>query len=336
LNVIFLSLLISCSLEDAGPISDPCDNARIYSFSTNDPYSPSTIQVEEADETLDPWGSFTDTSDLGSAIMPSNVSTYNFTTERYHFFSLVNSKFINVNADDTINVIPQTGGINGWKFSGLVYVSSLNTYYMIGFSYIDGAVGLVKVLNIDTGELADVPTVTVPLIDFSFSVVEIDPFVLNMSVATDNNDKVFVLSGRNIITFEIGALTANHETIGLSSDNFYGLEYNNLVDKLNAFKYETSTILKLVEITPVAIPFVSDESMNIIAPIDELHANLTFYSTTLSCDEKTFIIAHKFANASTKFYRIPFGGVVSSVVPSLIIPSTKPTYYFGIESNANN
>ena len=338
LNIIFFS----CEADDPiTPAPNVCDNAQIYSLSTTDPYTGVTnLNSNGADETLSWAATGTVVSGgLGVAISNSSTSTYNFDNESYHYYNYDSKEFININSNATFNNVPLTGDTTNWKYNGLTYLSSLGKYYIIGVNVTGvpspiGSIGLFEVLNINTGSVATTPTGIIA----SFAVpsgMEI-LFLQLLSIATDHNDKVYVISRNDIFSFNLTSGTSFYTTpLPGAFYEYYGLEYNDNLGKLIAIQYSYSgPTLNIIEIDPISL-IMSSSSANLSNDIPSFVPD--YYSTTLSCDEETYFISTRSANIDTDFYTVDISFGVSMITSAGISNSTLTgNYYFGLESNGNN
>lgn len=342
-TVLFLSFIFfSCEADDPiTPAPNVCDNAQIYSLSTTDPYTGATdLNSNGANETL-AWTA-TGTvvpGGLGVAISNSSTSTYNFNNESYHYYNYQSMEFININSNATFNNVTLTGDTTNWKYNGLTYLDTLGKYYIIGVNITGtpspiGTIGLFEILNINTGSVATSPTSVIA----SFTVpsgMEI-LFLELLSIATDHNDNVFVVSRNDIFSFDLTNGTTFHAIPqpGLSYE-YYGLEYSDLWGKLIAIQHSYSgPHLKIVEIDPVSLN-VSSSSPSLTIDIPNFFTD--YYSTTLNCDEETYFISTRSASIDTDFYTVDVSLGVSMITSTGITNSTiTGNYYFGLESNGNN
>lgn len=339
----FLSFLfLSCEADDpATPAPNVCDNAQIYSLSTTDPYTGLTnLNSNGADETL-AWAA-TGTvvpGGLGVAISNSSTSTYNYDNESYHYYNYHSMEFININSNATFNNVVLVGDVINWKYNGITYISALGNYYIIGVNvtgtpFTTGTVGLFEVLNINTGSVATTPTMTIASYSVTLGMEVL--FLQLLSVATDHNDMVYVVSGNDIFRFDLTSGTSFYTTpLPGAFYEYYGLEYNNTIGKLNAIQYSYSgPSLFIVEIDPITL-LISSTSANLNNFIPTFVPD--YYSTTLSCDEDTYFISTRSANIDTDFYTVDISFGVSSLAAANITNSTVTgNYYFGLESNGNN
>jgi len=344
ISAIFLLsiLFLSCEADDpATPAPNVCDNAQIYSLSTTDPYTGLTdLNSNGADETL-AWAA-TGTvvpGGLGVAISNSSTSTYNYDNESYHYYNYQSKEFININSNATFNNVPLTGDLINWKYNGITYVSALVKYYVIGVNTTGapsptGTIGLFEVLNVNTGAVATTPTLTIASYTVTSGMEVL--FLQLLSVATNHNDMVYVVSGNEIFSFDLTSGTSFHTSpMPGAFYEYYGLEYNDNWGKLIAIQYSYSgPSLKIVEIDPVSL-IISNLSPNLNNDIPSFVPD--YYSTTLSCDEQTYFISTRSATIDTDFYTVDISSGVSLIASAAITNSTiTGNYYLGLESNGNN
>ncbi|NOR28425.1 MAG: hypothetical protein GQ540_07850 [Lutibacter sp.] len=342
-TVLLLSIpFLSCEADDpATPAPNVCDNAQIYSLSTTDPYTGLTdLNSNGADETL-AWAATGTivTGGLGVAINNSSTSTYNFDNENYHYYNYQSKEFININSNATFNNVSLTGDLINWKYNGITYISTLGKYYIIGVNVTGtpsptGTIGLFEVLNINTGTIATTPTMTISGYSVSSGMEVL--FLQLISVATDHNDMVYVISGNDIFSFDLTSGTSLFTTpLPGAIYEYYGLEYNDAIGKLNAIQYSYSgPSLFIIEIDPISL-LASSTSVNLNNFIPTFVPD--YYSTTLSCDEDTYFISTRSANIDTDFYTVDISFGASMIASAGITNSTiTGNYYFGLESNGNN
>jgi hypothetical protein len=344
-TVLFLSIIfLSCEADDpATPAPNVCDNAQIYSLSTTDPYSGLTdLNSNGADETL-AWAA-TGTvvpSGLGVAISNSSTSTYNFDNESYHYYNYQSKEFININSNATFNNVTLTGGSVNYKYNGITYVSTLGKYFILGVdvsgTVTNGTIGLFEILNINTGNVSLTPIITIT--SYVVPVGMENLFLEYISIATDNNDKIYAVSRTDIMRFNLTAGTSLHAILPPSPSGvaleYFGLEYNNNWNALIAISHAYSgPELRIVEISPSLLS-ISSSSPNITIDIPNFFTD--YYSTTLSCDEETYFISTRSANIDTNFYSVDVSFGVSMIASAGISNSTiTGNYFFGLESNGNN
>ena len=341
--VLLLSIpFLSCEADDPiTPAPNVCDNAQIYSLSTSDPYTGLTdLNSNGADETL-AWAATGTivTGGLGVAINNSSTSTYNFDNESYHYYNYQSKEFININSNATFNNVVLTGDLINWKYNGITYISALGKSYIIGVNITGtpspiGTIGLFEVLNINTGTVAMTPIMTISGYSVSSGMEVL--FLQLISVATDHNDMVYVISGNDIFSFDLTSGTSLFATpLPGAIYEYYGLEYNDNWGKLMAIQYSYSgPSLFIVEIDTISLN-VSSSSPNLNTDIPTFVPD--YYSTTLSCDEDTYFISTRSANIDTDFYTVDISFGVSMIASAAITNSTiTGNYYFGLESNGNN
>jgi len=335
---------LSCEADDVTtPPPMLCDNAQIYALSTTDPYSGlSNLDTDAANESLSWSASATIVpGGLGTAISNSGTSTYNFDNESYHYYNYQSSEFININASATFNNVTLSGSPMNWNFNGITYVSGLAKYFILGVdvsgTISNGTIGLFEILNIDTGVIASSPIVTIT--SYSVPTGMENLFLEFISIATDNNDKVYAVSQSDIFSFDLSSGTSLHAVLPPATSGvgltYLGLEYNNNWNTLVAISYSYSgPELKLVEINPLLLT-LTNASIDLNSSIPNFYTD--YYSTTLSCDEGRYFISTRSANIDTNFYTIDINsGILGIALGSIITTNVSGNYYFGLESNGNN
>ena len=343
--VLFLSLILfSCESDDPStPAPNVCDNAQIYSLSTTDPYAGLTdLNTNGADETL-AWAATGTivTGGLGVAISNSGTSTYNYDSESYHYYNYQSKEFININSNTTFNNVPLTGGSINYKYNGITYVSTLGKYFILGVDVsgtaTNGTIGLFEILNINTGNVALNPIITIA--NYVVPAGMENLFLEYISIATDNNDMIYAVSRTDLMRFNLTSGTSLHTVLPPSPAGFaleyFGLEYNNNWNALIAISHAYSgPELKIVEINPSLLT-ISNSSPNLTVDIPNFFTD--YYSTTLSCDEDTYFISNRSSNIDTALYTVDISFGVSMIASASISNTTIiGNYHFGLESNGNN
>lgn len=294
MKTLLLALIVSSSLyncqsesEDSDIIEEEqeqvslCENATIVGLNISNPFHGDAPVY--ASTGLGDYG--TQILQLfGGPISYSNASTYNPNLDSYHYLS---SNIITTIIDNETTRIYVTGSAADSELvtqhSHLVYVSGTDKYYTLEHMN-NGIINLVEI-NIETGEISDS---MVPL-----------PFPINpinaLSITTNNNDLVFISINDLLVTFNVESMALVAERLignNFGVYNFAGLEYNSELDAFNAIRIGDTNETDLVTINldasyEVLYSLSSDTHIEDNSSIKE-----HFYSTTLNCDNSTYIISY--------------------------------------------
>lgn len=320
LAILVASTLFNCDSEEdvnLDTVFEPCESAIIFGLNTYNPWSGDTTLFVNAD-----YGSETETAPaIGGSVTYSNASTYNYNLESYHFFNSSTNRFTNIVDTSPAEFTNLTGGDSTSDYSHLVYVSDVNQNYIIEHNS-TGEIKLVRV-NVDTGNIIGAPIATGIFIDT----------IISLSTTTNNENLVYIGVNNMLLTVNVvTGVLVSEALIEMPSTlyNFYGLEFNTDLDLINAVRIRNSNETDLVAINLDATYSV----LYSLSSPGDIEDNNTiqnqFYSTSLNCDESVYIISYLQGNNNT------FIQEVSLVTGEIITTYKEGSYYFGIESNANN
>lgn len=319
-TILISSLLFNCDSEEdtnLDTVFEPCESAVIFGLNTYDPWSGSTTLFANAD-----YGSENETAPaIGGAITYSNASTYNYDLESYHFFNSSTNRFTNIIDTSPAEFTNLTGDVPSSSYSHLVYVSGVAQNYIIEYTDTN-EIKLARV-NVDTGDIIGAPIST-----------GVTPTIINsLSITTNNENLVFIGVNNILITINVDTGVFDSSVIIEAPStlyNFYGLEFNTDLNRINAVRARNSNETDLVVID---LGGTYSVLYTLASPGDIENNNAIktqFYSTTLNCPETIYIISYLDGNNNTYIQE------VSIETGEIITTFKEGSYYFGIESNANN
>jgi len=373
------STLNSCSPDD--PIdpdtgqSNPCGFSTILAMETADlPYLSNQVKNFNGVAVDVPYLNTTSNtsfqSSMASAIRPSNSSTFNINTEVYSFLNTESDEIYSYDfvSAALMNPVPVNNPSLVSKYSGLVYVNNLNSYYMVEVEDDDNNLNppnqsantklrLVEV-DINTGAISPVAIsgdgggyILNRLTELNYGGTSFRNTAV--STATDGGSKIYILASvfmievdlitntSLIINLNTASVTGPNDPSNVTDFNFkyFGLEYNystgNLVYLRKGGFINSTYSLEIVKSNPnslnTASPFSIYHDISSAMPdfIEE------FYSTVIDCrasDSQYVVGLFNSPNPiiETRFCRVDLGA------PMVQLSTIQNKYVFGMESNVQN
>lgn len=329
------SIFIGCTIDDVAS-DDPCVpmpcanfNKHLLTLNTvfdNDPNAQINYNyylVNNLDSSLpNSNGSFVTNTDL-TFQLPTSTSFYNETNKLHGILVSRAGKYF------TFNTATEVGQEFAVPTSVTAPITLGSTTYVIEVSnggYASNGMGNhyeVKTLDINTGIVGSVLPIDPLTKDFdnnSFFHVE------SMSAATNNIDKIYFLSGTNLVTVNTSANTASHIDLypsfsGSDYVRFFGLEYSDSLGLLAVMDNATQGNKYLVRIDPL-----TGNYSNPLAISNNI--NSEFYSTTYrECDHTYYLTSLNQGSNTVETLYFEFNVAANSTINSQIFPN----YTFGIE-----
>ena len=336
LALLLSTLLTGCTLDD-GSISDdhtiplPCTgfNKDLLTLSTtfdNNPQAEinyNSFLINNLDSSLpNSHGSFVTNTDL-TFQLPTSTSFYNEAGNLHGILISRAGKYFSFNTDT------ETGQEFVVPTSVTAPIEINNATFVMEVSnggYANNGIGNhydIKSFDINTGTVgASLPIdpLTKDFNNNSFFDVE------SMSAATNTTDKLYFLSGTNLITVNTSLNTASHIDLypsfsGSDYVRFFGLEYSESLGLIAIMDNATQGNKFVVKIDPITGNYSGPMSI-------ANNIGSEFYSTTYrECDHTYYLTSMNQGSSTVETLYFEFDLMTNTILNSQVFPD----YIFGIE-----